>query len=63
VLLTDDIMCPQTLEPIEEEDVPKRRKRKGKSQRARATHVGDNDIPADDRAKATEMKMVCSDLY
>ena len=62
VSLTDDVMCPQTLEPIEEE-APKRRKRKGKSQRANARHVEDNDIPGNDTAKPIESKMVCPCLY
>ena len=65
VSLTDDVMCPQTLEPIEEEEeeVPKRRKRKGKSQRAKTSHVGDNDITGTDTAKPIEIKMVCPRLY
>jgi len=63
VSLTDDVMCPQTLEPIEEEEVPKRRKRKGNGQRAKASHVGDNDIPGNDAAKPIEIKMVCPCLY
>jgi len=60
VSLTDEVMCPQTLEPVKEEDVPKRRKRKGKSQPTKPGEVGDNDIPADDTAKRTEIKMVSS---
>ena len=55
-------MCPQTLEPIEEEDTSKRRKRKGKSQRSNAIHVENNDVSKDDKTGSTENMVVSSKL-
>jgi len=55
-------MCPQTLEPIVEEDTSQRRKRKDKNQRATARNV-QNIVESKDDVPGADDKMVSSTFY